>query len=261
MKKNRLFLILLTTPLLLGCRFIKGWDSGDSAAVKYYKTKQLSLKNAEEHESEVDKLFDYLYTFSSTGQIDNSGKKKFGVKFFLSFVQESCSACEERYGGFKTLENKWGKITDFSLNGDNGLGNEPFKMHTIFVDKLNDEDSSLFEYVYNRPVVANFIETTVNAMLGVNYSHPYLNNGNESSYETNVRSLLSYDEFTCPATFIIDLTEEGAWGWRSSFGVKEVLFTFDGTNGSDDFAKARTLRNAWTNNPSEDNTFSINYHA
>ena len=258
MKKNRLFLILLTTPLLLGCRFIKGWDSGDSAAVKYYKTKELSLKGAENGNSEADDLLKYLSTFASTQQIDNAGKKKYGVKFFLTFVQESCAMCEDQYGGFKTLEKKWGKITDFSLSGDNGLGNEPFKMYTLFIDKLNSDDNSLFEYFYNSGIAGLFFSDAFSSMNGFKYTHPYLTNGGEYNYAYKLDDLNSYDSFTTPTTFVIDLTEEGSWGWRSSYGVKEVIFDIAG---NDDFARARTLRDAWTNNPSEDNIFSINYHA
>ena len=45
----------------------------------------------------------------------------------------------------------------------------------------------------------------------------------------------------------------------SQYGVREVLFTFDGTNGSDKYAKARTLMNAWTNLNSNSNPFSESY--
>ena len=85
--------------------------------------------------------------------------------------------------------------------------------------------------------------------------------GKESAYETNLKNLDNREEITTPAVFLIDLTDEGNMDWRSDFGVKEVMFTFDGTNGSDKFAKARTLRNAWTNTPSVDNVFSADYKA
>ena len=97
-------------------------------------------------------------------------------------------------------------------------------------------------------------------MEGDNYDHPYYINGKESGYETNLKNLKEREEITTPAIFLIDLTSEGNAGWRSDYGVREVLFTFDGTDGTDDYAKARTLRNAWTNNPSIGNVFSEEYN-
>ena len=88
--------------------------------------------------------------------------------------------------------------------------------------------------------------------------HPYYINGNESCYDANLQNLLKKDEITTPAIFLIDLTYKR--DWRSSYGVSEVLFTFSGTDGTDDYAKARTLRNAWTNNPSKGNVFSDEYN-
>ena len=254
-----IFAIIFSIPHLT--KWVKSWVKDESAAEKYYSNKKLSLKNAEKGTSEVDELFDYLSSFEETRTVDEKGKKKFGEKFFLAIVQESCSACQERYGGFKTLENNWGKGESFALEGEDGLGNLPFKLHTIYADTKNDDGDNLFEKVYDRSEVGSFFETTISAMEGDAYDHPYYINGNESAYETNLKNLLNREEITTPAIFLIDLTTEGNFGWRSDYGVKEVLFTFDGTDGSDDYAKARTLRNAWTNNPSKGNVFSEYYEA
>ena len=145
------------------------------------------------------------------------------------------------------------------MEGEDGLGNEPFKLHTIYADTKNDDGDNLFEKVYDRAEVLNFFETTISAMEGDAYDHPYYINGNENGYEDNLKNLKDREAITTPAIFLIDLTQEGNFGWRSEYGVKEVLFTFDGTDGSDDYAKARTLRNAWTNTPSKGNVFSEEY--
>ena len=253
-----IFAIIFSIPHLT--KWVKSWAKDETAAEKYYSSKKLSLKNAEDGKSEVDELFDYLAHFEETRTVDEKGKKKFGEKFFLVLVQESCSACAERYGGFKTLENNWGKGESFALTGEDGLGSEPFKMHTIYADTKNDDGDNLFEKVYERSDVLNFFETTISAMEGDQYDHPYYINGNESNYETNLKNLKEREEIITPAIFVIDLTEGGNFGWRSDYGVKEVLFTFDGTDGNDDYAKARTLRNAWTNNGSAGNVFSENYN-
>ena len=254
-----IFAIIFSIPHLT--KWVKSWVKDESAAEKYYSGKKLSLKNADkDNGSEVDELFDYLTEFSETKTASEAGKKKFGEKFFLAIVQENCTACQDRYGGFKTLENNWGKGESFSLDGEDGLGNEPFKLHTIYADTKNDDGDNLFEKVYDRAEVLNFFETTISAMEGDAYDHPYYINGKESGYETNLKNLKEREEITTPAIFLIDLTSEGNAGWRSDYGVREVLFTFDGTDGTDDYAKARTLRNAWTNNPSIGNVFSEEYN-
>ena len=256
MKTKSLFLLTLVSPLLIGCNPFKSLPHNLSPE-EYYQSKKLSLKKAESHESEVDQLFDYLSTFAKQSKIDESGSKKFGKKFFLAIVQEGCAECEDRAGAFITLEKKWGKGEDFALDGDNGLGNEPFKMFTIYADTENDDGENLFETVYDRMEVGEFFETTISYMEGDHNPHPYYLYGNESGYEINLHNLLQREELTTPATFLIDLTNPR--DWRSPYGVCETLFTYSGTDGTDDIAKAKTLRNAWTNNPSNDNVFSKNY--
>ena len=248
-----IFAIIFSIPHLT--KWVKSWFKDTSAAEKYYESKKLSLKNADKGTSEVDVMFDYLTAFADGGDT-STGEKKFGKKFFLTIVQESCSACQDRYEAFKTLEDNWGKGS-FLKDGANALDGD-FKMYTIYADDKNDDGDNLFEKVYDTKML-RFIDTVIPAMQGDNGDHPYYVNSGESSYETNLKNLLNKDEITTPATFLIDLTEEGNVDWRSDFGVKETLFLFDGTDGSDSFAKARTLRNAWTNNPSADNKFSPEY--
>lgn len=252
-----IFAIIFSIPHLT--KWVKSWVKDDSAAEKYYESKKLSLKNADkDNSSEVDELFTYLSTFAEEGRVDEKGAKKFGEKFFLAIVQEGCSECEDRYGAFKTLENNWGKGESFALEGEDGLGSEPFRLHTIYADTKNSDGDNLFEKVYDRSEVGEFFETTISAMEGDAYDHPYYINGKENGYETNLENLLKKDDITTPAIFLIDLTYKR--DWRSTYGVSEVLFTFSGTDGTDDYAKARTLRNAWTNTPSKGNVFSDEYN-
>lgn len=254
-----IFAIIFSIPHLT--KWVKSWVKDESAAEKYYSGKKLSLKNADkDNASEVDDLFNYLITYADEGKVDEAGKKKFGEKFFLAIVQENCTACQERYGGFKTLENNWGKGASFALDGEDGLGNNPFKLHTIYADTKNSDGDNLFEKVYERPEVLEFFETTISAMEGQSYDHPYYNNCNESGFADNLSNLKDREKITTPAIFLIDLTMEGHVGWRSDYGVREVLFTFDGTDGTDDYAKARTLRNAWTDTPSTGNVFAEEYN-
>ena len=77
--------------------------------------------------------------------------------------------------------------------------------------------------------------------------HPYRNNiSSPDSYVSNLGNLTNREEISTPTTFLIDLTEN-APEWTSEYGIREVLFSFDGINGSDNIAKARTLHDAWIN--------------
>ena len=100
-------------------------------------------------------------------------------------------------------------------------------------------------------------EETISYMSGEYADHPYKDNS-DTSFVNNLENLTNREEISTPTTFLIDLTEN-APDWTSPHGVREVLFSFGGTNGTDDFAKARTLHNAWTNVDSKDNVFSVKY--
>ena len=96
-----IFAIIFSIPYLT--KWVKSWFSETSASEKYYTSKKVSLKNAEDHKSDVDGLFDYLVSYSnSDAEGIAKGEKKFGKKFFLTLVQENCSACEDRYDSLST---------------------------------------------------------------------------------------------------------------------------------------------------------------
>ncbi len=224
-------------------------------AFRYYSSKQISLKNAEDHNSDVDILFDYLTAFSNKDiEGQKAGQSKFGTKFLLALVQEDCSDCDARYGAFKTLEENWGKGSFEKLK------DEVFKFYTIFVDTKNKSDDNLFEKVYERQSVAAIFEEVIPYMAGeMGVKHPYKDNcPSPDSYVNNLTNLTSWVDLSTPTTFLIDMTDNTP-KWTSPHGIREVLFSFDGTNGSDDYAKARTLRNAWTNFDSKENIFSPSY--
>ena len=248
-----IFAIIFSIPYLT--KWVKSWFNDDSAAQKYYSNKKLSLKNADkDHGSETDELFSYFKSYSDSDEAGiEKGKKKFGDKFFVALVQEDCANCDERYGGFKTLEENWGKGSFDNVDGN-------FKLYTIYVDTKNDDGDNLFEEVYDRPEVTGMIEEAFSYMSGdTGVDHPYADNiGSKTSYVNNLENLSNREEISTPTIFLIDMTDN-APEWTSTYGVREILFSFDGTNGTDDFAKARTLRNAWTNVDSSDNMFSVSY--
>ena len=233
-----IFAIIFSIPYISG--WVGSWFSSSStAAQSYYRAHEVSLDYAEDGNSDVDKLFDYLA--KPQDEANAAAKRKYGSKFFLALVQENCSSCEERYGGFKTLQNNW-KTGEFNnVEGD-------FKLFTIYVDTYNDDNESLFEKVYNRSDVQTTFEKAIEKLQDQN-KHPYAVNNSDGStkYTESLEKLIIQDEITTPTTFLIDLEESTKPSWVSENGIREVLFSFESTGGSDDYAKARTLRNAWTN--------------
>ena len=242
-----IFGIIFSIPYIT--KWVGTWFDSDTDAEVYYKKHKLSLSKAEVHDSKVDHLFDYL----KEGK-DSSYASTFGDKFFVTFVQEGCSSCEERYGGFETLQENWGKGEFAGLDGS-------FKLYTIFVDDENDDNEKLFKEVFERPEVMNIFETAA-ADLQVKDTHPYaLNCANSSSYGTDLENLTNADEISTPTTFLIDFTDN-APSWTTENGIREVLFSFESTGGNDNYARARTLRNAWSNNMSDvNNIFTPSYKA
>ena len=234
-----IFAIIFSIPYLT--KWVKSWFEDETASQKYYSSKKISLKNAGDHTSDVDVLFDYMTAFSELDEEgQKTGKAKFGEKFFVTLVQENCAGCEERYDAFQTLEKEWNKGSYAGLD-------QSFKLHTIFVDTKNDDGDNLFEKVYERPEVTRFFEDTVSYMSGDYENHPYRENTDAESYDTNLKNLMDREEISTPVTFLFDFTDENPADWTSDYGVREVLFSFSGTNGSDKYAKARTLRDSWTN--------------
>ena len=243
---SSIFAIIFSMPYIMD--YFNNLPKVASTADKYYSKKKLSLDKAEDHNSEVDRLFDYVLSYdhpeNNVSTIEN-GKKKYGEKFFLALVQKDCAACEERYEAFETLEKEW------NIGSYSGLDRE-FRLYTIYVDTKKD-DVNLFEKVYEKPEVTKFMENTISYMMGDYAEHPYRNNTDPESYDSNLKNLMDRDEISTPVTFLFDFTNDNPTDWTNEYGVREVLFSFSGQNGTDKFAKARTLRDAWINNWANDN--------
>lgn len=241
-----IFGIIFSIPYIT--KWVGTWFDSDTDAEVYYKKHKVSLDKAEDHNSKVDHLFDYL----RDGK-ESSHASEFGDKFFVTFVQEGCSACEERYGGFETLQENWGKGEFDNVDGK-------FKLYTVYVDDENDDNEKLFKEVFERPDVMSIFETAA-ADLQDKDLHPYaLNGANSSSYATDLENLTNADEISTPTTFLIDFTDK-APAWTTENGIREVLFSFESTGGSDNYARARTLRDAWTNESSQNNKFCAEYRS
>ncbi len=229
-----IFVIVFSIPYITV--WVQSWYSGDED-VAYYQKFELSLDGAEDGKSEVDDLFNYLYG-KENGNVTEAQQNKYGDKFFVTFVQEDCSGCESAYYGFNYLQNNWNKAGYEIKDGGS------FKLFTIFVDTMDDDDKyNLFQkYVYNS--YDELFETTAGTYTESWYYLIY-----EDSLADELANLESEDTFSSPTTFLIDFTSDAPF-YSNEFGVSEVLFNYEGTanGGASDStpqAKATTLRDAW----------------
>ena len=255
MKWNKLiFLPILFSFTLTGCgdffRLTNPYSKEEENDIHYFRSKELSLKNAFSHTSEVDHLFNYLA--GTTSSEVEQGQQKFGEKFFLVFVQEDCVMCDEYSKAFHILENQWGK-GEFSELKDQ----TPYRLHTIYVDTINDYDSVyFFETVYSRQIVSDMMMDAVGYMMDAVSVHPYFNNVDSYNYETKTHSLDGFNELETPTTFLIDFTDDGHRPWTSPCGIREILFDIPMIGSKDALGRARILRDAWTDVDRSDNIFS-----
>ena len=222
-------LIFSIKPIVDG--FTKLADKKNSAETYYYKFQQ-SLVNGED--SDADALTNAIWD-GIEGE-DSNVKAKYGEKFFLAYVSESCSSCKEAKGGFQTLEDHF----EDTFQPDDKL---PFKMYTIFADEVTSDtttDQTAFvKYMERR---SYFFEEAA----AVGYDSAYYIKGKISDSDLfNVESC-DPDNFLTPTIFLVDFTESSP-----NKGVSEVLF---GVTGDNDYSKAELLLDCWNH----DGDFSLN---
>lgn len=199
----------------------------DSAEV-YFLDYQCSLSG---ENSEADQLIQKIE--NPNGSTD---------KFFLTFVRRNDNNVDAIKGGFKYLQDKFGKGI-FTPNDET----ETFKLVTIFVDqetKATTDEKSAFDLFLERNI--NFFYTAS----GNAQKTDYFAGGHIT--ETEVSNLENPDTFQVPTIMLIDLApsdEELARLYTP--GVTEVMF---GINGSNDNEKAQTLMHCWNHS----DEFNIN---
>ncbi len=232
-----IFAVIFSIPYIT--KWVQSWFKEGNPADSFYGKYALSYKNIENHESEIDDLFKYMeYMENPTEENAKAraeGKEHFGEKFFLAFVQKDCEACEQNFTGYKLLRSEWGK-GEFSFNET--YKKEDFKMHTIFIDEINDKGDNLFKkYVLDGTYTNIFEEAS-------NLDNPYLDNEDGVNYE-NIHGS-SADTFTSPTNFLVDFKADNRVTWDFAYGVTEIAFTFTGKDSQDtNYGIARTIWDFW----------------
>lgn len=244
-------LIFSISPI---ANWVGSWfSSGDSAEV-YYQKYELSWSGVEKTaaNSEVDKIFKYIENPDDAQYA--SYAKKYGKKFFLSFVIADCPDCKSNYYGLKTAQANWGK-GEFAFASDDDY--EDFKIASIYVDDKNDDDELYFSHYIsgneNTCRYTDFFE------LASTLDNPYIKN--IKADETYYDALFDYNnEFTTPTLMLIDLTEKAntTAPWTNVFGVSEIIFKYEGRDGgTSNYDLARTVWDCWNH----EGKFSSDYKA
>ena len=238
-----IFAIIFSIPYI--SKWVSSWFSDSDAATSYFEKYKVSLEDADENDSKADALFSYMASSEKT----EADKKKWGEKFYVVFVQESCTGCESIYKGFDVLDSNWHK-GEFAKDGQS----EDFKMYSIFIDTEDDIDDvteNLFQkYLFDR------VDYLFEDIIGVMQESYYVKNlSSSTSYLNDLQTLDDSTNFASPTVFLYDPAYEAN---STQLGVSEVLFTVPGKNNeSGSYPIARTLFDCWYHQ----DIFSANYNA
>ena len=241
-----IFAIIFSIPYIT--KWVKSWGNSDaSASEKFYNNAKLSLKGCDKETSDVDSLFKYLIAVENgDNEAIEAGKKKYGEKFFLCFVQEGCSGCETNYNGLSYLKSNY---TTKDSKNDLYLDKD-FKYHSIYIDQtISDLD---YDNIFDHFILENY-QQVFESVAGVfsdeqNYNYLINKGGKSSDYYTNINKIA--DTLESPTIFLFDLSNQ------LTYGISEVIFTAEGKDGkSADFDRALTLADCWNHA----DIFSENY--
>ena len=215
-----IFAIIFTIPYIV--KWVGSWFEVNEATA-YYNKFNLSING---ENSKGDQLFSYLQ-----GEKTDELRKKYGEKFFITFVSENGDNANY-YEGYEILASESKKTNGITLEGGN------FKLYTIYIDEKNDDKEKVFnetsDNFYNRH--QTFFELT-NELDECPYSEVY----GTSSYQSSLLNLTDPSNVSSNTCFLIDLTD-GAPSHTNKFGVSEIIFS---VSGSDKYNKAYFLRDCW----------------
>ena len=228
-----IFGIIFSIPSIVNA--IKDAQKKSDAIENYYHNVQLSLEGAEE--SDAYKDTDLIYQSMLTGQEDAEAiKAAFGTdKFFLVYVEDTCSYCAEAKGGFDVLETEWNTSdSKASFYVEDG---RDFKLWSIFIDEYTSETTSTqsaFAQYMNK--FEHYFELAAEAAENTDY---YINQGSNSEYASDINMLADADasNLKAPIIMLIDYSEGAI-----QKGVSEVMF---GVAADTDYKRAELLLDCW----------------
>ncbi|MCR5185329.1 MAG: hypothetical protein K6C32_04565 [Bacilli bacterium] len=260
-----IFAIIFSIPGIT--KWVQSWFKSGDAAISFYK-KSLSYKKLTNGDddgvgSDGEALLSFVLDDSKA---ENDARfTKYGDKFFVLFVQEECDVCAEVYDGWKSAKTNWAKNKEFTTYADGtNAKSSDFKVYTIFVDALNDDDENYFLKLYAKLYMEQFgLLSTLQT--------PYNPNASKFEYLADVGDPQTGESnFTTPTAFLFDYSfakkvdADDSLGYRidggkvASLGVTEIMTEIPDKSGAGSegtsIAKARTIWDCWNHQGIFDNT-------
>ena len=216
-----IFAIIFSIPHIVNA-FQDAFKVNESEA--YYNKFDLSINGAN---SKGDQLFSYLESSEKTAE----QKKKYGEKFFITFVTKTGDNASY-YQGYEILASESKKAGAIELKGGS------FKLYTIFIDELNSDKEKVFNATSDNFFARHevFFEHT-QSLEDCYYSEKY----GATSYKSSLANVANPDNFSSNTCFLVDLTED-APAYTNKYGISEIIFS---VTGSDKYNKAYFLRDCW----------------
>lgn len=218
-----IFAIIFSIPYIIN--WVEGWFDVNEA-VAYYNKFDLSIDGKN---SKGDELISYLEK-ASRGEATEADKKKFGDKFFVTFVSETGDNADY-YQAYEIFASESKKQ---NIKLDSGS----FKLYTIYIDELDNEDKKCFNessdnFFARHEVFFEHTQSLVDSHYAENYGR--------SAYEAALGNVADPDALSANTCFLVDFTDK-APEYTNKYGVSEIFFA---VNGSDKYNKAYFLRDCW----------------
>lgn len=216
-----IFGVIFSIPSIVGV--IEKANDERNSPYTFYKKHSISLKGGKD--SRAQKLFDEVYDNEQ-----GSSTTLKGQKFFITFVQKTCSACEDAQPAFAKLLGQT-------------IGGAKFDFKTVLVDqdtgvdysKVTGITSAFDEFLQNENNVVKF-----EGYAGVATDSYYKNVSNAITDEQiNAIEAATIDTFLTPTILLVDFTDDAK---KPSEGVTSVFVGVEGENQSD---RENTLKDAW----------------
>lgn len=249
-----IFAIIFSIPSITSA--IQNAQKGASDDILWYQNHQLSLDGTaddDDKDSQANvffKDFDTAQDFWTKGNkteakatldkySDNEGK------FFLFFVQDGCTACNEAKEASQYLIDNWSDL----------IGNETDKTYTSFkyqsiiadqtVDSDNYDKTKPFDFLLGDGNFLRFADQC-NYVGTINNYYIHSDSTVQNTIKTNLDALVSSDptssslssNFQTPFIVLIDTTEENT----TTSIIKTLFFSCEGDNR---FDRATFLANCW----------------
>ena len=206
----------------------------------YFNQFKLSLEG--EKDSDADKFTTALdKVLGNEENAEDDFKKAYpslGEKFFVAYVEKSCTNCEAAKDGFSTLQKKLNAKGEETFVGKNDK--QDFNLVTIFCDDENADTTSELPKNAFFKYLDRHLDFFARAG-GVAYETDYYLNKKLDEGSLTALETADPENFLSPTIFLVELGQT-AHDNNQFAGVTEIMFGVEGTSNND---KAKTLLSCW----------------